>query len=114
MRLTKNITFNGSDLTVKELTMAELAGVLDTLAATADPLDMVMDHRLPSEAVIISSGLKRAALHKLTPSLLNELWQAVEEVNPFFVNAVRRLTAADSNDQPPAPPAPSSGKPSPP
>lgn len=92
MRNTKNIQWQDKDITVQELTMQELAETLDNIATTADILDLLFDARLPSEAVVKSSGIARANLHKCTPSELKRLWDAAEEVNPFFLAAVRRLT----------------------
>lgn len=100
MRQTKNIPWNDSDITVKELTVAELASVLDHSTTTADPIDLLFGQRLPSQAVVLSSGLKLAELHALPPSQLDRLISAAEEVNPFFVQALRRLLP--QLDQPPA------------
>lgn len=91
MRKTKNFTWCDADMTVHELTMQELADTLDGIAETADYLDLLFDHRLPSEAVVRSSGVQRDTLHQCSPSQLALLWDAVEEVNPFFLVAVQRL-----------------------
>ncbi len=91
MRQTKNIQWGEGDLTLQELTMQELATVLDNVAHDADQLDLIFDGRLPSQAVVLSSGLARDALHQLTPSRLDVLWSAAEAVNPFFHKAVQRI-----------------------
>lgn len=103
MRLIDNFLFNDKDLTVKELTMEELATVLDEMANTVDGLDLMFDGRLPSQAVVESSGLDRDKLHKLTPSLLAKLWDKVEGVNPFFLKRVQKILGVEVN--PPKPPA---------
>lgn len=94
MRRTKNIAWGDGDLTVKELTMQELIDVLGNLGRTADHLDLVFHERLPSEAVVISSGIPRTELLAFPPSRLDELWKGVEEVNPFFLDAVRGILRA--------------------
>ncbi len=91
MRKTKQIKFADEQITVKELTVQELADVLDTVASTADQLDLLFDGGLPSQAVVVSSGIERERLHAAPPSELQQLWQAVEEVNPFFLKAVQQM-----------------------
>ena len=103
MRNTKNIKWQDNDITVQELTMQELAETLDGIASTADQLDLLFDTRLPSEAVVQSSGIEREKLHECTPSQLEQLWDAVEEVNPFFLAAVQRLTGRGQTTTKPLP-----------
>lgn len=103
MRQTKNIKFDDDQITVKELTVEELADILDTVAKTADNLDLLFDGGLPSEAVVVSSGISRTQLHTMPPSQIYELWQAVEDVNPFFLKAVQLLLGTKQTPAPLAP-----------
>ena len=102
MRQTKEIKFNGEQITIKELTVEELANILDTASETADNLDLLFDGGLPSEAVVKSSGVERKILHTLPPSEVHALWQAVEAVNPFFLKAVQLLLGSNQAAKPPA------------
>lgn len=106
MRKTKNITWRDKDITVKELTMQELIDILDEPPAS-DELSIVtglgIESDLPLEAVIDSAGVTKDELCACTPSQVEALWQAVEEVNPFFLRAAKRLS--EQRQQITAPPA---------
>lgn len=98
MKKSKIISFEGEEVTVKELTVEQIADCMDAVAeGQVDSLDLLFDGRLPSEAVVRSTGLERAALHRHSPSSLELLWVAAEEVNPFFLGMVRRMVAAAPN-----------------
>ena len=96
MRKSKIMKWNGKEVTCKELTVAEI----DQLLSSAPPpnaLDLVFGDRIPTAAVTMSTGLQAADLESESPSLLDELWSGVEEVNPFFVPMLDRLAKAGSN-----------------
>jgi hypothetical protein len=98
MKKSKIIQFDGQEVTVKELTVEQIADCMDAVAAgKADSLDLLFDGRLPSEAVVRATGIERLELHKHSPSVLEQLWNAAEEVNPFFLGMVRRMLAAAPN-----------------
>lgn len=95
MKKSKIISFQGEDVTVKELTVEEIAACMDAvLAGSVDLLDMLMEGALPSEAVIRATGLERPALHALAPSALEPIWEAVRETNPFFAGMLARRSQA--------------------
>ncbi len=104
MRKSKIITWNQQELTVKELTVSEIATVMaSTVAPTG--ADLVFFDRLPVQVVTLATGLERSAIEAAAPSALDALWRAVEEVNPFFVRLLDRL--ADRGGPAPLPnPAP--------
>jgi len=90
MKLSKIISWQGSDLCCKELTLEELKQVIGTNSPQTFWLDLAFADRLPAQAVLLSTGLLAADLEPLPPSQLHELWQAVEDVNPFFLKAVQQ------------------------
>jgi hypothetical protein len=98
MKKSKIIQFDGKEVTAKELTVEEIADCMDAVAAgKADSLDLLFDGRLPSEAVVRAAGIERLELHKHSPSALEQLWNAVEETNPFFLGMVKRMFAPAQN-----------------
>ena len=100
MRRSKIIKMGDREVTLKELTVQEIADCMDAVAGGAvDVLDLLMPGKLPSEAVIRSSGLERSELQAFAPSALDSLWEAAGETNPFFLHMV-------------AEPAPAPAKPS--
>lgn len=104
MKRSKIIKMGDREVTLKELTVQEIADCMDAVAAgAADETDLLMIGRLPSEAVIRCAGLERAELRGRTPSELAPLWEAAGEVNPFFVTMMA---------EPPAVPGKASGTPS--
>jgi hypothetical protein len=97
MKKSKIIQFDGQEVTVKELTVEEIADCMDAVASgQVDTLDLLFDGRLPSEAVVRCAGIPRADLSKPAPSALEPLWQAVEETNPFFLKMLKRMAAPGS------------------
>jgi hypothetical protein len=91
MKKSKVITFNDEDITAKELTIAEINEYLNSESTAVHTLDLVFHDRLPVNVIERSTGLKAEDLEKLTPSTLLPLWEAVEEVNPFFLSTLKRL-----------------------
>ncbi|MDY0261978.1 hypothetical protein [Syntrophotalea acetylenica] len=92
MKKSKIIQFDGQEVTVKELTVEQIADCMDAVCeGKVDNLDLLFDGQLPSEAVVRSTGLERGALQTHSPSALELLWKAVEETNPFFLKMVRRM-----------------------
>lgn len=87
MRKTKNITWRDKDITVQELTMQELIDILDE-PESADELSIVtglgIESDIPLAGVLDSAGVTKEELRVCTPSQVEALWAAVEEVNPFF------------------------------
>jgi hypothetical protein len=91
MKKSKIITFNGEDITAKELTIAEINEYLSSESSSVHTLDIVFHDRLPVNVIERSTGLKAEDLEKLAPSSLLPLWDAVEDVNPFFLSTLKRL-----------------------
>lgn len=92
MKQSKMIEFGGKDVTCKELTVEELGAILDA-PMKPEALDLLFATRLPVAAVTASTGLTAKELAPYAPSELDKLWSAVEEVNPFFLQALQQLSA---------------------
>ncbi len=93
MRKSKIIKFNGQELTVKELTVSQVKDVLRSLD-TFEPhtLDILMDQPVTASAVCMASGISVEDLEgDLAPSEIQELYDAVLEVNPTFAAMLGRL-----------------------
>lgn len=91
----KTIKIKGTDVVVKELTMAEVDELLKTVGQgrAAYPAEVILDPAIPQEAVVLATGLTDADLAgDITPSELHEIWTAVAEVNGFLSKLMGRLS----------------------
>ncbi len=90
MRKSKLIKWNEKEVVCKELTVEEISTLM---ASDAEPndLDLVFFDRVPVQAVTLSCGLTAETLVKESPGELEKLWDAVEEVNPFFTRMLNQL-----------------------
>ncbi len=89
MRKSKVIKWQDKEVTVKELTVAEMESVMDEYRPT--PLDIILNRDAPAEAVTISTGVELDAMRECTPSALEPLFGAVEELNPSLVALMGQL-----------------------
>lgn len=92
MRKTKIIKINDREITVKELTVDQIIKIMDS---SDDPdindIDMLFPDRLPSSALVMSLGMKIKDLARYTPSEIESMLDAVEEINPTFAGLMQRL-----------------------
>lgn len=94
MRKEKRITVDDKEIIARELTVEEVTNIMDGLEGQAvENYDLLFPDRLPAEAVRQATGLAEPDLVRMTPSELDAIWQAVEEVNSFFGAMVGRLAA---------------------
>jgi hypothetical protein len=94
MRKLKMITLDEAEIAVRELTVEQVTDIMDAQQERRlDTFDMLFPDRLPADAVCLATGLDKARLNKLSPSELDAIWRAAEEVNPFFTGMVGRLAA---------------------
>ncbi len=89
MRKSKIINWNELEVTVKELTVAEMEGLMN--GYTPQSMDIVLDRDIPVAAVELSCGLTVDELRDCTPSALEPLYAAVAELNPSLVALMRQL-----------------------
>lgn len=99
VKLSKIITIDGRDITLKELTVEEICNCMDavTKGKKVDELDVIMAGTLPAEAVVRSCTIDRAELRAMTPTALQPIWEAAAEVNPFFARMVAKPEAPAVN-----------------
>ena len=90
MRKSKIIKWNGQEITCKELTVEEVRNLMDHPPETT-VLDALFMDRIPVAAIQLSTGISTDELWEMTPSALVPLWDAVEELNPFFVHMLKKL-----------------------
>jgi hypothetical protein len=92
MRKSKIITVDDRKITVRELIVEEVTNIMDAQGEQKiSAFDLLLPDRLPADAVCLATGLTTEQMSKMSPSELDEIWQAAEEVNPFFVRMVGRL-----------------------
>ncbi len=91
--ITKTIKFKGIDISVKELTVAQLEEVLqDATTGSMTMIDRVFNPDFISERMIVlSTGLDAAELCTVAPSELRPIVDAVKEVNPDFLAGAASL-----------------------
>lgn len=93
--LSKTVSFNGRDIEVHEVTVAQVEAWEKALGQT-DTKDLHMLDRIMGKSMPISGV--RLCVPELTdddlgvaPSEIAKLYDAVEEVNPFFLEYVERM-----------------------
>ena len=93
--MAREITFMGRAVVVRQLTAKETAEFFDTIGDIKPNIaDILMNRVLPCSVVCTATGLTTEDLTgDVCPSDLLELWEAVEQVNPFFLQALERLSA---------------------
>jgi hypothetical protein len=98
MRQIKSVTIGEEELVVRELTVAEIRGLLDRAeTGGADDglfvINLLFPKRLPAEALAISLGMTGAemAAKNWAPSALERVIEAAESVNPTFASLLARL-----------------------
>lgn len=94
MRKSKVIKIDDREITVNELTVAQVTALMEgagkkTSATTAE---LLMPNPIPIEAVSVSTGISVDDLNgTMTPSELAMVWEAVAEVNDFLSQMMQRL-----------------------
>lgn len=90
MRKSKIIQWNDKEVVCKELTVGEIRNLMEHPPEVI-ALDAIFFDRIPAAAIVLSTGLSEEDLSSVTPSSLDLLWGSVEEINPFFVQMLKRL-----------------------
>ncbi len=96
MRKSKTIRIGGREITVKELRVKDIRAILEDAGADGPPafIDLLFPDSLGGRAVQISTGLSAETLDEdFTPSQLEALLAAVDDVNPHFAAMAERLAA---------------------
>lgn len=97
-RKSEIIDFNGQELVVKELTVAEVEQIMAALedgTYQGHILDAVMGQPLPANALFMAIGTTEAEFSlDVAPSALEELYAKVTAVNPLCAAMMEKLATA--------------------
>lgn len=93
LRKSEELQLGEKKITIRELTVDELDGVLGALDTTRKPhwAEVLFESPVPVEVVVITTGIAKEELGKYTPSELYQLWVAVARVNDFLFKGLQRL-----------------------
>ena len=89
MRKSKIIIWNNKEVTVKELTVAEMASLMAGYQSAQ--VDMILGADVPAQAVTLATGIEAEELEQCTPSALQPLFDAVQELNPTLARLLTQL-----------------------
>ncbi len=94
MRRSKLVRLGDREITVKELTVAQVRSILSELETGTElaVLDLLFTD-VPTIALLASTELSENDLAEYSPSELEPLIDAFREANPFFVKMMKRLAA---------------------
>ena len=94
MRDAKEITFDGDQITICELTVKQVRSVFSRMENT-DPvfLDDLLDQPVPALIIAEATGIQVEKLDNYKPSILEKLAKEVEAVNPFVASLIKRRLA---------------------
>lgn len=84
---------NGEEIVAKELTVRQVEELLDGAAEDQkiSTVDLLVESPVNVEFVIQSTGLSSEYLNgEILPSDARQIWEAVEEANPFLVSFLKR------------------------
>src|SRR5512139_3062192 len=92
--LTKTITINGVEITIREVSVAEIRAWMKGLESEeTDPMDVLLNKDVHMAAVRLVTGLTAEQLDEMTPSERRLLATKCAEVNGDFFDAVKTLLA---------------------
>jgi len=96
MKKRKIIEMNGEKITVSELTVKQVGGLLDEKkdGPTLTAVDFLFGNEVTSEAIMLSTGLTAEAMDEFTPSDVRLIIDTMKEINPFFFDMMGRLIKA--------------------
>jgi len=90
MRNSEIIDFDGAEITVKEITLAELDNMLTDAESLNSHLDRMFAQEGVSASMITSAtGMDAATLSNCTPSTLRPIITAIKKVNSDFFLMVK-------------------------
>ncbi len=96
MQRKKTIIINDVEITVTELNIAQIRDYMDDKSEDQSPvsiIDLLFPDSLPGRIIAESCGISVKKLEDdFSPSDLKKIVEAVESLNPFFVNMMKRLS----------------------
>jgi hypothetical protein len=98
MKRTKTIKINDKEIICAELSAGEVQEIMDGLETIKTGIvDLLFPDRIPSSTIKKSTGMGDEELNKYSPSEMEIIIDAVEEVNPTFASLLQRLAAVGRN-----------------
>lgn len=95
MQRSKNIPVGDKEVTVTELSVAQIRDLLDQIEEyKVGTIDLLFPDGVPAVAVAKSTGIDLERLEDYPPSELKTIIDGVENINPFFANMLTRLAKA--------------------
>ncbi|CCK81198.1 hypothetical protein [Desulfobacula toluolica] len=93
MQRTKTITIGERDITIKELSVAQIRDMMDEMEKEKiTTIDLLFPDSLPPVAIAGSTGISVKKLEEdFSPSELKQVIDGVENLNPFFANMMSRM-----------------------
>jgi flagellar biosynthesis component FlhA len=92
MRKQKTITIQDKEITVNEITALESQEYIEGLANDESSfIDELFPDRVPVSLVRLCTGLTEEKLLSFYPSEIEEIIDAVEEVNPTSASRIKKL-----------------------
>jgi hypothetical protein len=93
MRKEKSFKIGDKKFTAYELTVKQIAQITDSLDKETEvgDIDLLFPDRLPSSALAMSLDMKIEDLAEYTPSEIEIMIDAAEEINPTFASLIQRL-----------------------
>ncbi len=93
MQRKKTITVRDLEITVRELTVAQVRDLMEEFSAVKpNIMDLLFPDNLPAIVISESTGIPIQKLEDdFSPSELHQIIEGVESLNPFFVNMMTRL-----------------------
>jgi len=96
MKKEKAFQIDDRPLVARELTVKEIAQITDALGspdAEVNDIDMLFPDRIPSSVLLLSMKMTREQITNYTPSEIEVMLDAVEEINPTFAGLMQRLAS---------------------
>lgn len=93
MRATRVVNLGDLSVEVRELTVADVRNLLLTTGQTGDPLQQLVFEDFGLGDLVVMTDTSAAALEEFTPTQLQPLIAACQELNPHFFRVRVALTA---------------------
>jgi hypothetical protein len=91
MRKTKRLKIDNEEITVRELTVRQIYGLIDGGEEAAEASFAARF----DEFLSLATDLKKEKAMDMAPSELNEVWEAFREVNAAFFSIMAKLGLAE-------------------
>lgn len=95
MKDTTTTKFDGQEITINELTTAQIRTIFDQIEKQEPQLlDDLINESVPVLAIVEASGISMGKLEESKPSEVSKLAREVAAVNPFLADMIKRRVSA--------------------